>query len=80
MRGLVLAWLCALSLLLTGCPDRAKQKEIGHAPKRKLDQVQKKVDQAEQNMQQRLEKGGFKESAKQVGEKIPGAPEVPAEP
>lgn len=79
MRCLALACLCALSLLLAGCPDKDKQKEIGHAPKRQLDQVQQKVDQAEQKMEQRLEKGGFKESAKQAGDNVPAAPAIPEE-
>lgn len=48
----------ALSLLLAACPDREQQSEIGHAPKRQLDKVERAVNNAEQKMQQRAEKAG----------------------
>jgi PBP1b-binding outer membrane lipoprotein LpoB len=69
----------ALALLLGGCPDRAKQKEVGHAPKRQLDKVERAVDNAEQKMQQRIDKLGGPEAARQAGQGSSSGPATPEE-
>ena len=71
MRRLSLA-LALGFLVLAACPDR---KEIGHAPKKTLDRVERSVGNAENKMQQRAEKG-----LQAIGEPAASAPAAADEP
>ncbi|MEE8409517.1 MAG: hypothetical protein V3T05_07925 [Myxococcota bacterium] len=52
---LTVAILFLVAAMATGCPDRKKTTdEIGGAPKRQLDNVQKKLDAAAAKAEERL--------------------------
>ena len=54
LRRFVIAALTLVAFMVTGCPDKATTDEIGGAPKRQLDNVQKKLNDAATKAEERL--------------------------